>query len=120
MFLTLGFLLSIAISVALRNLPLWRDTRINSVAGGKIQLASGHMVPSNRWFSLPADTGELGFLQIDEGGTPRNYLVQNDVSRDLAVMITPEGSKPLELVKAGGSGGRTEIWVEPRTMGADP
>ena len=118
LFAVLGICLGISSLFVLRHLPLWRDTRINSSVDGDIKLASGHTVQTNKWFKYPRDAGQLGFLQIYEGENPHNYLFQEGVSRDLAVMTTSEGSRPLELIRAGGSGGRAEFWIEPRTLEA--
>lgn len=115
MFIILGTCPGITSLLALRILPLWSDTRINCSVDGSIRLVSGHTVPTNKWFSLPEDAGQLEFLQIYEGENPRNYLFQDGISRDLAMITTPEGSRPLELIRAGGSIGRTGYWLEPRT-----
>lgn len=108
--------LALASFIALRHLPLWRDMRINCASAADIKLPSGHIVPCNKWFSFPADAPELGFLQVQEGNTYHNLLFQNDVSRDLVSMIMPEGSKPLELVRGGSSGDRTEYWAAPVSL----
>jgi hypothetical protein len=109
-------LLGLASFLAVRHLPLWRDMRINSSSTADIRLPSGHIVPSNEWFSFPSEAPELGFLQVQQGDTHHNFLFQSDVSTELAAMITPDGSKPLELVRGGSSGGRTEYWVEPVSL----
>lgn len=119
-------LLGIASFMADRHLPLWRDMRINSSSPedmrinssltADIRLPSGHIVPSNEWLRFPREAPELGFLQVHQGNTYHNLLFQSDVSTELAEMITPDGPKPLELVRGGSSGETTEYWVEPISL----
>jgi hypothetical protein len=93
---------------------LWRDTIFHSKAGGTIVLPSGHRLPTNQWLVYPADVPEFGFLQIGDGRSRRQHVIQNHDSDHLATLVTPTKSAPVVVTnfKAVGPTFYREFWVE--------
>ena len=93
---------------------LWRDTIFHSKVGGSIELPSGHRLPTNQWIVFPPDVPEIGFLQIGDGRSKRQHVIQNHDMSHLAVLATPAKSAPAVVGKfaAVGPHGYREFWVE--------
>ncbi len=113
--IALGAVLLVAAAFFAGNeLRLWRDTIFHSNAGGTIVLPSGHRLPTNQWIVFPSGIPEIGFLQIGDGHSRRQHVIQNHDSSQLATLATATKSAPAVVVNFTGVGpdGYREFWVE--------
>jgi len=113
--LALGAVLLVMVGLFAGNeCRLWRDTIFHSKAGCTLVLPSGHRLPTNQWILYPAGVPEIGFLQIGDGHSRRQHVIQNLDSSQLATLVTPTKSAPVVVAsfKAVGPNGYREFWVE--------
>lgn len=112
--LALGTALLLLTLVAAGNqFRFWRDTIFHSTDGGMIELPSGHQPPTNQWLVFPADIPELGFLQMGDGRSGRQHLIQNHDHSHLATLLTSKDAAPAVVTDfySVGPQGYREFWV---------